>query len=303
MAIQVATAPVSWGAIGIEGEVYVYTAAQVMDGIKQAGYAGTELGPYGFYPPDPAKLRQELAKRGLSLTGAFFWDRLADPSRLPEMLTAVRKTASHISQAGAGILVLCDHISPERCAIGGRVPADGSKSWTREQWQAVGDAVRAIVEECRKHKLRVAVHNHVGTYLERPEELDRMLELGGPDDLGVCLDTGHYAYVGGDSAEAVRRYGRRIWYIHLKDVNPTLLKRVVSEGLDFNDAVAQGIFVPIGQGIVRFDRFFAELKAIGYDGWVNVEQDAVAGPDGKMLTDPVVSATASRKYLREKFAI
>lgn len=303
MAIQVATAPVSWGALGIENEVLEYTADEVLDGIKQAGFAGTELGPYGFYPSDPEKLRQALAKRGLRLTGAFFWDKLADPSRLPDMLAGVRKTASLISQAGASVLVLCDYIAPERCAIGGRVASDGSDSWTREQWGVVGKAVRSIVDECRKYGLRVAFHNHVGTYIERPEELDRVLELASPDDLGLCLDTGHYAYAGGDPAEAVRRYGRRLEYIHLKDINRPLVKRVIAERIDFNDAVAQGIFVPIGQGIVSFERFFAELRAIGFDGWVNVEQDVIAGPDGKMTPDPLVSATTSRNYLREKFAI
>ncbi|MBV7333429.1 hypothetical protein KFU94_35375 [Chloroflexi bacterium TSY] len=43
----------------------------VLDQIKEAGYMGTELGPYGYLPFDISKLTDELASRGLSLISAF----------------------------------------------------------------------------------------------------------------------------------------------------------------------------------------------------------------------------------------
>src|SRR5437660_10749220 len=71
MPIQVATAPVSWGVMEVEGFSGQKSYGEVLDELVQAGYAGTELGPYGFLPTDPKQLKGELAKRRLSLLGAF----------------------------------------------------------------------------------------------------------------------------------------------------------------------------------------------------------------------------------------
>ena len=63
--LQVANAPCSWGVIeNIEGDRYDY--ARVLDEIAASGYAGTELGDWGFMPTDPALLRAELDKRSLN---------------------------------------------------------------------------------------------------------------------------------------------------------------------------------------------------------------------------------------------
>ena len=58
--IRVANAPCSWGALefDLEGEAPGYV--QVLDEIAETGYAGTELGDWGFMPTDPEKLSQEI---------------------------------------------------------------------------------------------------------------------------------------------------------------------------------------------------------------------------------------------------
>ena len=61
---RIANAPCSWGVIeGIEGERGGYV--QVINEMQQTGYAGTELGDWGFMPTDPAFLTQELDSRHL----------------------------------------------------------------------------------------------------------------------------------------------------------------------------------------------------------------------------------------------
>ena len=37
--------------------------------------------------------------------------------------------------------------------------------------------------------------------------------------LGLCLDTGHYLYGGGDPVELVKRHGDRMSCLHLKDID------------------------------------------------------------------------------------
>ena len=68
--IQIANAPCSWGVIeNIEGERAGYV--KVIDEIAGAGYAGTELGDWGFMPTDSKKLLQELAARKLKLMASW----------------------------------------------------------------------------------------------------------------------------------------------------------------------------------------------------------------------------------------
>ena len=63
---RIANAPCSWGVIeGIDGECGGYI--QVIDEMQQTGYAGTELGDWGFMPTDPKLLMQELGSCHLNL--------------------------------------------------------------------------------------------------------------------------------------------------------------------------------------------------------------------------------------------
>src|SRR5215510_11562129 len=76
--IRVANAPCSWGVLEFDLPGKALGYAQVLDEIKETGYAGTELGDWGFMPTDPAALRRELHTRGLELLGAFVPVAFAD---------------------------------------------------------------------------------------------------------------------------------------------------------------------------------------------------------------------------------
>src|SRR5262245_42104815 len=82
--IKLAAAPVSWGVTEVDEGAARLPWSQVMDEIAQAGYAATELGPYGFYPTDSAELRAALAARGLTLTSAFVPLPLHDAAALEQ---------------------------------------------------------------------------------------------------------------------------------------------------------------------------------------------------------------------------
>ena len=53
MSMRVASAPVSWGVMENIELPDDYTPDRVLDEIVEAGYSGTELGPYGFLPSNP----------------------------------------------------------------------------------------------------------------------------------------------------------------------------------------------------------------------------------------------------------
>ena len=57
------SAPDSWGVWYADDPVQT-PWTRFLDEVASAGYTRIELGPYGYLPTDPARLRDELAQRG-----------------------------------------------------------------------------------------------------------------------------------------------------------------------------------------------------------------------------------------------
>lgn len=297
MSIRPASAPVSWGIQESVAAPADYPFTRVLDEIAQAGYIGTELGPYGFLPSEPAALRQELSKRGLTLCSAFVEFELGSRAAHAAGFRHVERSAKLISAAGAPLLILSDAVVPERSATAGRREEANRFSWNDSQWEAAVEAIREAIRISNAHGLKVAFHHHVGTHVETPEEVDRLFALFSPEELGLCLDTGHYVYGGGDEVQFLKRNLARAQCVHLKDVEGTRLKEARDQGLNFHAAVRHGVFVPLGHGVVNFREVVALLNRQHFDGWVVVEQDVLEG--GRGANSPLSNAKAGREYLRK----
>jgi inosose dehydratase len=297
MPIQPASAPVSWGIQESVPAPADYPYTRVLDEIAQAGYLGTELGPYGYLPSDPATLRQELSKRSLTLCSAFVEFELGNRSAHVAGFKHVERSAKLISAAGARLLILSDEVVPDRSATAGRREESNRMSWNDSQWDAAVEAVREVVRISKEIGLKVAFHHHVGTHVETPEEVDRLLGILSPEELGLCLDTGHYVYGGGDAVEFLKRNLARTQCVHLKDIDGAVLREARQQKLDFYGAIHRGVFAPLGQGIINFAEVIGLLRKRGFDGWVVVEQDVLEG--GRGANAPLVNATSGREYLRK----
>ena len=295
-AISIASAPVSWGIMESVEPPSEYPYARVLNEIDSAGYAGTELGPYGFLPSDPAKLREELDKRGLTLCSAFVAIPLGSKTARSEGLAQVLTTARLVSAVDCHLLILSDKISAERCRVAGRREEANCLSWTEAEWKDVFSAVSEVVDRCREFGVRLAFHHHVGTHVETPEEVDRLLASFSPNDLGLCLDTGHCVYGGGAPARLLESHADRIRCVHFKDIDGERLEGARRQRLDFYEAVRQGVFAPLGQGVVDFARIIALLRGCRFSGWIVVEQDVLAG--GARASNPLENAVAGRKFLK-----
>jgi inosose dehydratase len=296
MAIQVANAPISWGIMEHVDLPVDYSYGRVLDEIKAAGYSGTELGPYGFLPADASVLRQELEKRSLTLCSAFVDIELGNASAHAEGLAYVTRSAELISAAGARLLVLSDKITPARNATSGRRADANAISWTDAEWKAAATAVREVIQRCKSFGLRVAFHHHAGSHVETPEEVDRLFSLFPASELGLCLDTGHYAYGGGDTISFLEQQVPRVWCVHLKDLYEAKAAEARAARMNFHQAIRHGIFAPLGKGNLDFPRILALLRGGGFDGWLVVEADVL--PGGVGADAPLANAKDGREYLR-----
>jgi inosose dehydratase len=198
------------------------------------------------------------------------------------------------------VLVLAEAGDERRTAIAGRVPADGSAGFSHGEWRRFGDGVNTVARYARDRGLVTAFHPHVASYIERPEEIARLMRDTDPTLVGLCLDTGHVAYGGGDPLEIARTHARRVWHVHLKDLRREVRADALARQLDFAGAVSLGVFAPLGDGSLDLRGTLSALRAVGYSGWLIVEQDVRLGVSP--IAAPLRDAKRSRAYLTEVLA-
>jgi inosose dehydratase len=290
-----ASAPDSWGVLDYPGPSWEQSYQKMLDEMAAAGYTGTELGPYGFFPTDPKILQIELAKRHLKLLGSFVPVTLSDPASADVVIEQVRKVGNLLSTLEVPFLVLADAQSTERDQIAGRVPPDGRAGLSAEQWKQVAKVVAEAAKVTAEYGLDLVFHPHISTYVETPEETERFFDVTSSSGIGLCLDTGHCAYAGGDPVAEAEKYQNILRLVHLKDVDDRVLARVLREKMNFEQAVEAKAFTIIGKGSIDFPAFFRVLASNHYSGWMVVEQDVKFG-----ATDvpPAQSIAASLNYLR-----
>jgi inosose dehydratase len=170
-----------------------------------------------------------------------------------------------------------------------------------EEWTVFARGAESVARAVKSHTgLATVFHHHCAGYVERPDEVERLLALTEGGLLGLVLDTGHYMYGAGKNdpdlvLKGLERFADRIWYMHFKDCHAEIADQARGEGWDYFEAVRRGVFCELGQGCVDFPAVLDWLRRRDYDGWVVVEQDVLPG-----MGSPKESAQRNREYLRSK---
>ena len=289
-----ACAPDSWGVLDYPGPSWNQSYETMLDEMKEAGYTGTELGPYGFFPTDSEVLRPQLEKRKLKLLGSFVPVKMTDPAAGKAAIERIRKVGDLLAALKAPFLVMADDQSPERNAYSGRVREAGCPSLTAEQWKHVGNIVADAEKVAQEFGLDLVFHPHVATYVETPEECERFYDATSHTAIGLCLDTGHCVYGYGDAVDEAKKYKDKLRLAHIKDCNNKVLEEARRRKWTFDEAIGHKVFTIIGQGNINFPAFFRTLVQNGYSGWSVIEQDVKFGATE---IPPKVSVASSLRYL------
>lgn len=293
--IRLANAPCSWGVLefGLDGETA--DCLRFLEELRVAGFDGTELGDWGYMPTDPDELEALLTAHDLPLLGGFVPVALADSDSHAAGVERALKTARLLAAVNPKAFVV---LSDDNGAVDARTRRAGRVGddvvLDEARWPTLTAAVMRIAQAVHAETgLRTVFHHHCAGWIETPGEVERLMADTDPDYVGLCFDTGHWTFAGGNAIEGLRRWRDRIWHVHFKDCEPGVADRSRTDGWDYFESVRNGVFCELGEGCVDFRAIVEELMATDYGGWIVVEQDVLPG-----MGSPLESATRNRDFLR-----
>jgi inosose dehydratase len=281
---KIAGAPISWGVCEVPGWGFQLAPDRVLTEMQQVGLAATEFGPDGFLPADPALMANFLASHHLTAVGGFTPVVLHEAGHDPA--PEIDRLLDGYDAAHAGVLVLS--------AATGRDGYDARPELDEAGWKTLLANLDRLTALAAGRGVSAVLHPHVGTMVERGDEVRRVLEGSG---ISLCLDTGHLLIGGTDPAELTRQAPERVAHTHFKDVNDQIAAQVRSGRLTYTEGVSRGMYQPLGSGDVDFAAIVSHLRNRDYDGWYVLEQDTILTeePRGE---GPVAEVRQSADYLR-----
>lgn len=282
MAIQVGTAPDSWG-VWFPSDERQVSWERFLDEVVAAEYSAIELGPFGYLPTRPAQVADELSRRGLQLAGGTVSGDLDAADGWREMRDRT-----------VGVCDILAHLDARHMVVLDEPYGNGPRDLDGAGWRRLRDNLHRLGEYTASRGIMAAFHPHAGTTVQYESQIERLLELTDPGLAQLCLDVGHHAYARGDPVAFFRKHHDRVVYLHLKDVDQAIANRARSANWTFDRAVSEGAFVDLGQGCVDLEAIDRVAQEVGFDGWGIVEQDMYPAPFDR----PLPIARRNRAYLQ-----
>lgn len=266
--MQIGYAAITWGG----------NDRQAIEDIASVGYTGIQLRANSIQEfSTGAALREELDKHHLKMIALSSGDIGIDPATEKEQLDKHTANAKFLRDAGGLYLQIID-LRPKGREV---VAAD---------YKRLGQLLTELGKRVADVGVQLGYHNHMGAMGQTPEGVDQILEAMDPRYAKLELDIAHYFQGGGDPAKAVEKYGDRLLFLHLKDVQKIA---------DAPAGKQPYRFVELGRGLVDVPGVLAALRKVNFRGWGIVELD---GELDKSRT-PKESAVINKNYVEEKLGL
>lgn len=253
----------SWGIGEGRDRGHQIAAERVLSEAAAVGEGAITAGPPGFLPDRSDQARALLRKHRLRVVAGQVHAILHHHEIRGPELAHIDGHAHWLAAVGGETLVLS--AIPERTPDAAR-----PESLSNAEWAHLLHLVGSVEHVCARHHLKVAVQPRFGSTIQGPEEIERLL-VG--SEAGVCLDLAHLLLAGADPLEVIELVGDRVRHVHLNDVDLDLARRVRNRSLDYREAVARNLYVPLGEGGANVKRVTEALRAEGYRGWYALEQE------------------------------
>ena len=271
---RLALSPVCWGISDIPGWGHQLDPERVLSEAAAVGEGAITAGPPGFLPDRSDQAKPLLRRNRLRLVSGEVHAILHHHDIRGAELAHIDGHAHWLSVLGAETLVLS--------AIPQRTTGEQhGVVLSNSEWAHLLHSIGSVQHVCSRHKLRLAVQPRFGSTIQGPEDIERLL-VG--SEAGVCLDLVHLILSGADPVEVLELAGGRVQQVHLNDIDGDLAEQVRDHGEDYNEAVAVGLFKPLGEGAAKVDRVIEALRGSKYRGWYTLRQETrLASPDDRPL--------------------
>lgn len=177
--------------------------------------------------------------------------------------------------------------APQVRVYGGVEPHSQPGVWFCDAWSRTVDGTRQAAEYAAKFGVGICIETHIGSLTMSVRDVVRLVQDVNMANVGILFD---YAWVeiGGveHGAEAVRLAAPYIRHVHVKDwifENRLPLKK-------------QSCLM--GEGTVAWEEVLAELKRVGYTGYVSDEYEKYWYP--KELPEPEVGMKHNLEFVKNR---
>jgi inosose dehydratase len=265
---------------------------QCLDEMALAGYEGTEMG--SKYPQDPNVLKEALALRSLSVSGAWLSCFFTVNGGREQTLQSFRQAIPFYKALGIQDIYAAEvghsaHLQP--------IPALANKpEFDGAQWDRLVAGLHEVGHIADDNGMRIVYHHHTGTGVQTEADVDRLMAATDPKLLWLLLDTAHITVGGGDALSLTEKYADRICHVHLKQVRAPVLERMRTQGLSFWDALKAGIFTVPGdpEGMLDLKPVLDTLAARNFKGWMCIEAE-----QDPAKANPLKYFKMARAYLKQ----
>jgi inosose dehydratase len=262
---------------------------RVLSEVWSLGISAIEAGPPGFLPDRSDQAKLLLRRHWLRVVSGQAHAVLHHHDIRGSELAHIDGHASWLAAVGAETLVL-SAIAPRGAKTAHGIVLDSGG------WAHLLHLIGSVEHVCARHRLRLAVLPRFGSMIQGPSDIERLM-VG--TEAGLCFDPAHLLMVGADPLEVLELAEGRIRHVRLNDVDATLALEVRDGKLDYTQAVAEGLFKPMGTGDARVESVIETLRKSGYRGWYAIDQDVrLTAKDEK----PVSSVKRSLDYVRRQAA-
>lgn len=290
--VKLGIAPIAWTNDDMPDLGKENTFEQCVSEMALAGFTGSEVG--NKYPKDPEVLKKALELRGIEICNQWFSSFLLTKP-MEEVERELRSQLGFLKAMGAKIIGASEQsysVQGQRdTPVFGHKHVMNDKEW--EQFCFGMNWLGKIAKE--EYGIALTFHHHMGTVVQNPDEVERMMENTDPKYVSLLYDTGHFAYCGADPLEMVTKYIDRIKHVHLKDIRREVVDQVKAENLSFLAGVRLGAFTVPGDGCIDFDPIFKVLADHHYEGYMLVEAE-----QDPAKANPLEYALKARKFIAEK---
>jgi len=127
-------------------------------------------------------------------------------------------------------------------------------------WATFVESIKGCLQRAKAHGLKFTVENHTHTMVPDPTAFLHLWDAIRDPALGMNLDVGWVALQREYPPVAIHKAGKHLMNVHIRDI----------DGL-------MRLFVHVGTGVMDFRAVVKALKAVGFQGFLNIEQDGLPG--------------------------